>query len=64
SLLADGDRVAQYWVTPDGLIVTGTAERTYSSLANTSISANTLDVESVISVFNATNPSPVVKPGK
>lgn len=34
SMLNDGDSVAQYWVTPDGLRVTGYAVRTYKGLAN------------------------------
>lgn len=33
-LLNNGDSVLQYWVTPDGLRVTGTASRTYSGLAS------------------------------
>ena len=33
-LLEEGDRVVQYWVTPDGLIVTGTAARTFANLQN------------------------------
>lgn len=32
NLLNNGDTVAQYWVTPDGLMVTGTAGRVYSHL--------------------------------
>lgn len=34
SLLNNGDTVAQYWVTPDGLMVTGYAIRTYRGLDN------------------------------
>ena len=32
--LANGDLVAQYWVTPDSMIVTGTTTRTYKGLEN------------------------------
>ncbi|MBQ1684275.1 MAG: hypothetical protein II072_02030, partial [Clostridia bacterium] len=32
NMLNNGDSVAQYWVTPDGLRVTGTAGRVYSHL--------------------------------
>ena len=34
NLLNNGDTVAQYWVTPDGLRVTGYAIRTYQGLDN------------------------------
>lgn len=33
-LLANGDSVLQYWVTPDNLIVTGTTSRVYTGLGN------------------------------
>ncbi len=49
--------VGQYWVTPDGLIVTGTAERVYTDISNKdNINTNTMTqttVASTIKVFNA-----------
>ena len=54
TLLHTGDRVVQYWVTPDGLIVTGTAARTYAELTDRTqvkAGANETEVESTIAVF-------------
>ena len=54
-MLASGNLVAQYWVTPDGLMVTGTAVRTYSNLDSTLISADTTEGSSSITVFSSGN---------
>ncbi len=54
NLLADGSTVLQYWVTPDGLIVTGTTSRVYTGLANKdNISKTDTDVATTINVFTA-----------
>ncbi len=54
--------VRQYWVTPDGLIVTGIAQRTYSSLdikGNVKSGTNETIVRSTIAEFTATEePAP------
>ena len=51
--MLDGNaKIAQYWVTPDGCIVTGTATRIYSNVFTTDISAVTNNVASEIAVFN------------
>ncbi|MBQ6272873.1 MAG: VWA domain-containing protein [Oscillospiraceae bacterium] len=34
TLMDEAERVLQYWITPDGLIVTGTTSRTYAGLDN------------------------------
>ena len=51
NLLKDGDEVLQYWVTPDGLMVTGTAKRTYSGLISKGVTKTETAVDSVITVF-------------
>jgi hypothetical protein len=48
--------VLQYWVTPDGLIVTGTSRRTYGALdtkTNAKANVTTEPVDSTIAVFGA-----------
>ena len=61
TLLKEGNKVVQYWVTPDGLIVTGTAARTYNALdTRANIKAEggvtTEPVSSTIGVFSAPEP--------
>ncbi len=52
TLLHEGNQVLQYWVTPDGLIVTGIAARTYSGLGNKNDLSKTDNVvDSTIGVF-------------
>ena len=46
ALLNEGDKVLQYWVTPDGLHVTGTTERTYKGLDN--ISGAGVDTQTIV----------------
>ena len=56
TLMKAGDRVLQYWVTPDNLIVTGIAGRSYSGLDNKNNLAKTdlTDVTtSTVAVFGA-----------
>jgi hypothetical protein len=56
TLLHEGDSVLQYWVTPDGMIVTGIASRTYGSLANKTAAKTGLTdatVHATIGVFSA-----------
>ena len=48
--------ILQYWVTPDGMIVTGTSQRTYGALdtkTNAKANVTTTDVASTIAVFGA-----------
>ena len=52
TLMQEGDQVVQYWVTPDGLIVTGIAARTYAGLGNKNDLAKTdIPVEITVEVF-------------
>ncbi|MBR0136223.1 MAG: hypothetical protein IJM18_08475, partial [Clostridia bacterium] len=57
-ILQNGGLVNQYWVTPDGLIVTGTTQRTYGSLmyydpeADGDTVTNPLNVAMTINVYN------------
>ena len=52
TLMQAGDQVVQYWVTPDGLIVTGIAARTYTGLGNKNDLAKTdIPVEITVEVF-------------
>lgn len=56
NLLNNGDSVLQYWVTPDGLRVTGTASRTYTGLAyKNTLDKNELAVDSTITRFTSSN---------
>lgn len=56
-ILSDGDSVLQYWVTPDGCIVTGTVMRQYQSLnsANMLSIAQQSDTNYSVNVFDAGN---------
>ncbi|MBR5095261.1 MAG: VWA domain-containing protein [Oscillospiraceae bacterium] len=52
TLMKENDRVVQYWVTPDGLIVTGIAARTYSGLGNKAdLEKTDIPVDTTIKVF-------------
>lgn len=58
NLLADNQSVAQYWVTPDGLMVTGTVSRVYTGLANKdNIACTPTTSASTISLFVAPTPA-------
>ena len=51
-IVANKDTVLQYWVTPDGLIVTGITQRTLDGIAKkTTITKTDTPVDSTISVF-------------
>ena len=55
TLMQAGNQVVQYWVTPDNLIVTGIAARTYSGLdLKTNLTKTDQAVESIIAEFSAT----------
>jgi uncharacterized repeat protein (TIGR02543 family) len=59
--MGTGVTIGQYWVTPDGLIVTGTSTRTYSDLSTKTSAKNgvqTQSVASTIAVFEATTTNP------
>ena len=52
TLMEEGNQVMQYWVTPDNLIVTGIAARTYAGLGNKNDLAKTdIPVETSVKVF-------------
>ena len=53
SLLQAGQLVSMFWVTPDGMIVTSTATRTYSDIETTSITMVAGTVRSTITVYSA-----------
>ena len=60
----DGAKILQYWVTPDGLIVTGTTSRVYTGTAGkTGISCTPTPVSSTIALFG-NNSLPVPDPDK
>ncbi len=65
TMMQEGDRVLQYWVTPDGLIVTGVAGRSYSGLGNKNDLGKT-DLEDVtsstVAVFGADDGELPVEP--
>ena len=63
TLLQPGNAVLQYWVTPDGLIVTGIAQRIYTALdtkANVKADGNVAEtkVPSKIAAFTASTSEP------
>ena len=61
TLLHEGDKVLQYWVTPDGLIVTGIAQRSYAHLQDKSNVKDDIVNETVpssIAVFQAPSSEP------
>ena len=57
NLLSEGCIVLQYWVTPDGLMVTGIVKRTVNNITNqTTISPNDVIISSTVELFTG-NPS-------
>ncbi|MBR0136457.1 MAG: InlB B-repeat-containing protein, partial [Clostridia bacterium] len=56
NLLSDNSAVMQYWVTPDGLFVSGTVSREYTGLGNVSdIGFTPTEGSSTIEVFRGNN---------
>lgn len=65
TLLHEGNQVLQYWVTPDGLIVTGIAQRSYANLtdkANVKEGMSETTVASTINMFVAPQTEPTTEP--
>ncbi len=63
--LKANDKVLQYWVTPDGLIVTGIAQRSYANLTDKATVKEGMSedtVSSTINVFVAPQTEPTIEP--